>query len=131
LATVAHHRLPIKIFLFNNHGYGIINQTQDDWLGSRYHATNAATGVADPDYVKIARAYGLDAVTIRTHRAMARKIRAVLDHAGPILCNLELDPGQRIVPMVKAGRPIEDPQPLMDRDEFRANMIIAPDPRSS
>ncbi len=130
LATVAHHRLPIKIFLFNNHGYGIINQTQDDWLDSRYCATNSDAGVADPDYAKIARAYGLDAVTIRTHRAMARKIRAVLDHAGPILCNLELDPGQRIVPMVKAGRPIEDPQPLMDRDEFRANMIVAPDPRS-
>jgi len=130
LATVAHHRLPIKIFVFNNHGYGIINQTQDDWLESRYHATNPDTGVADPDYAKIALAHGLAAVTIRTHRGMAGKIRAVLDHDGPILCNLELDPGQRIVPMVKFGRPIEDPQPLMDRDEFRANMIVTPDPRS-
>ncbi|PPR18138.1 MAG: hypothetical protein CFH40_02504 [Alphaproteobacteria bacterium MarineAlpha10_Bin3] len=80
--------------------------------------------------MKIARAYGLAVATIKTHRAMARKIRAVLDHAGPILCNLEFDPGQRIVPMVKAGRPIEDPQPLMDRNEFRANMIVTPDPRS-
>lgn len=109
LATVAHHGLPIKIFLTNNHGYGIINQTQDDWLESRYHATNTATGVADPDYVKIARAYGLAVATIRTHRAMARKIRAVLDHAGPI----------------------EDSQPFMNRKEFRANMIVTPDPRSS
>ncbi len=43
-----------------------------------------------------------------------------------MLCNLELDPNQRIVPMLKAGRPIEDPNPLLDRDQFRENMIVAP-----
>src|SRR5205823_1180279 len=35
LATVVRHALPIKIFLLNNHGYSMIQQTQDQWLGSR------------------------------------------------------------------------------------------------
>lgn len=126
LATVVHHELPIKIFLFNNHGYGIIQQTQDDWYNSRYHASRPERGLPDPDYVKIARAYGIKAITISGHAGMRTKIRRVLDHKGPILCNLEFDRDQRIFPMLQAGRPIEDPKPLLPRDEFLENMIVEP-----
>src|SRR3989338_4467099 len=35
LATIAKHNIPVKIFLINNNGYGIIQQTQDTWLQSR------------------------------------------------------------------------------------------------
>jgi acetolactate synthase-1/2/3 large subunit len=126
LGTVVRYNLPIRIFLFNNHGYGIIQQTQEDWLGGRFHASRAETGLMDPDYVAIARAFGMSALSIAGHAGLRRGIRTVLDHPGPILCNLELSPGQRIVPMLKAGRPIEDPQPLLDRAEFLANMIVEP-----
>lgn len=126
LATINHHQLPIKIFLFNNHGYGIIQQTQDDWYDSRYHASRPEGGVPDPDYVGIARAFGIKALSIKSHAGMRKKIRQVLDHEGPVLCNLEFDPNQRLVPMLKSGRPIEDPNPLMPRDEFLKNMIVEP-----
>ncbi len=126
LATIVRNQLPIKIFLFNNHGYGIIQQTQEDWLNSHYVASRPETGLADPDYVKIARAYGLDVFTLRSHRGMRRKIKDVLQGRSAVLCNLEFDRNQRIIPMLKTGRPIEDANPLMDRDEFRKNMIIPP-----
>ena len=45
---------------------------------------------------------------------------------GPVLGNVEVDPDQRIFPMLKAGRPIEDPSPLLDRNEFLENMLIPP-----
>ncbi len=126
LLTVVRQQLPIKIFVFNNHGYGIIQQTQEDWLDSRYFASLPDTGLGDPDYTKIARAMGLEATNLRNHRGMRRKIREVLAADGPVLCNVELSPSQRIVPMVKAGRPIEDPMPLLDREVFLRNMIIEP-----
>ena len=126
LGTVVRYNLPIKIFLFNNHGYGIIQQTQDDWLESQYWASRPQTGLPDPDYIKIAKAYNLKTVNIKSHRDMRAKIREVLDSDEAVLCNLEFDQNQRITPMLKAGRPIEDPNPLLDRKEFLENMIVKP-----
>lgn len=126
LGTIARHKLPIKIFLFNNHGYGIIQQTQDDWLKSRYWASRPQTGLADPDYVKIARAYGIKALTIRSHQGMRNNIRKVLASSGAVLCNIEMSQNQRIIPMLKYGRPIEDPNPLIGRKEFLENMVVKP-----
>jgi acetolactate synthase-1/2/3 large subunit len=126
LGTVARHRLPIKIFLFNNHGYGIIQQTQDDWLESRYWASRPETGLADPNYVNIAKAYGIETMTIKSHRDIRSKIKKALDIEGPVMCNLEFSQDQRIFPMLKAGRPIEDANPLLDRKKFAANMVTKP-----
>lgn len=39
---------------------------------------------------------------------------------------VELKSGQKMYPKLEFGKPIEDPAPLLDRDEFRANMIIDP-----
>ncbi|TAL19568.1 thiamine pyrophosphate-binding protein [Patescibacteria group bacterium] len=126
LGTVAHHHLPIKIFLFNNHGYGIIQQTQDDWYGSRYIASRPQTGLADPDYVKIAEAYGIRAWTARSHDDLRQIIRLTLAHPGPALCNMEFSQDQRLHPMLKAGRPIEDPNPLLPREQFFREMLVKP-----
>ena len=39
LQTVVNEKLPIKIFIFNNGGYGIIKQFQNLYLGKRYNAS--------------------------------------------------------------------------------------------
>jgi acetolactate synthase-1/2/3 large subunit len=126
LGTVVRYSLPIKIFVFNNHGYGIIQQTQEDWLDARYHGSRAESGLMDPDYTKIGRAFGIEAITISEHRGLRAKIRKALASDGPVLVNLQLSDKQRIFPMLKAGRPIEDANPLLDRKEFLENMIVKP-----
>lgn len=126
LGTVAHHKLPIKIFLFNNHGFGIIQQTQDDWLEARYHASRPQTGLADPDYTAITKAYGIRVVQIKNHTGMQEKIRKGLEGDDPVLIHLDISQEQRIHPMLKAGRPIEDPKPLLDRKLFMENMMVKP-----
>jgi len=130
LGTVMRYKLPIKIFLFNNHGYGIIQQTQEDWMGGRYHGSRPETGLMDPDYMKIARAFGMKTINATSHRGLREKIRETLKSKGPVLCNLDFSDRQRIFPMLKAGRPIEDPKPLLKRKEFLENMIEAPLPVS-
>jgi len=130
LGTVVRYDLPIKIFLFNNHGYGIIQQTQEDWLEARYFAARPQFGLMDPDYVRIAQAFGMHTLSVNDHTSLGDAIRDAIRIDGPVLCNLEFAQEQRIVPMLKAGRPIEDPLPLLDRDEFRENMIVAPMPAS-
>ena len=126
LATIARHNLPIKIFIIDNRGYGIIRQTQDTWLDSRYEASSLEGGLALPDFIKIARAHGIKAETIGNHDELRAKIRKTLDSNEAVLCNVELRPDEIISPKLTFGRPIEDSAPLLDRKEFIENMIVEP-----
>lgn len=130
LATVIRHRLPIRIFLLDNHGFSMIQQTQDQWLGSDYLASSIEGGLAFPDWERLAAAYGYRVVTIDAGAGMRERVRAVLDGPGPVFCRVAIRPERRVVPQVKWGRPIEDGEPLLERAEFLANMMVAPDPAS-
>jgi acetolactate synthase-1/2/3 large subunit len=126
LATVLRHRLPIKIFLINNHGYSMIQQTQDQWLGSRYEASTVDGGLAFPDFSAVARAYGFPTMSLRANADVDEVVRRALSQPGPVFCDVDINPGHRVVPQVVFGRPIEDPGPLLERSEFMKNMIVPP-----
>jgi len=126
LATIVRHELPIKIFLINNHGHSMIQQTQDQWLDSRYIASTVDGGLAFPDFMKVAEAYGFRTVSIDSNRTVSQTIHEVLNSDGPIFCNVEIKPDHRVIPQVKFGRPNEDPDPLLERKEFLANMLVKP-----
>jgi acetolactate synthase I/II/III large subunit len=126
LATIARHQLPIKIFLFNNHGHGIQKNTLNTWLDGRYEAVDYDSGLYFPDFNKVAAAYDIKAVNIDTHKNLNSKIKEVLVNPGPIFCNVEINPEQKIEPFLTFGRPLEDLGPLLDRKTFYENMIIDP-----
>ena len=126
LSTIVRYNLPIKIFLFNNQGYGIIRQTQDTWLESRYFASSFKFGLEFPDFEEVARACGLKSESIRNHGELDKKIRSVLNCNGPILCDVKIKPDSKITPKLEFGRPIEDSSPLLERKEFIENMIVRP-----
>jgi acetolactate synthase-1/2/3 large subunit len=126
LATIVRHDLPIKIFLVNNHGHSMIQQTQDQWLGSRYLASSVAGGLPDPDFAAIAEAYGLRTMCARRNDELADAIAATMLVPGPAFCQVDVRPEHRVIPQVKFGRPNEDPAPLLPRHEFLENMIVKP-----
>lgn len=131
LATVAHHGLPVKILLFNNRGHAMVRQTQEMWLGGNYYATSMQGGLPTPDFVAVARAYGLHAETLALNADIGVRLDDILQNNDPCLLNIEINPDHRVVPQVKYGRPNEDADPLLDRKEFLANMIVSPMPVSS
>ncbi|MBI4063330.1 MAG: thiamine pyrophosphate-binding protein [Elusimicrobia bacterium] len=126
LATIERHNIPVKIFVMNNHGHGIIQGTLDSWLDGRHYAASPDFGLPDPDYTRVAQAYGLKTETIRDHRELSYKMTEVLQSDGPVLCNVELLNRNQIAPKLLYGRPLEDPHPLLKREEFRRNMIVEP-----
>jgi acetolactate synthase-1/2/3 large subunit len=130
LATVIYHRLPVKILLFNNRGHSMVKQTQEMWLGANYYATSHEGGLACPDFVAVARAYGFRAETLSLNAQTASKLEQVLDSEGPAFLNIDIDPEHRVIPQVKFGRPNEDADPLLDRQEFLGNMVVKPLPVS-
>jgi acetolactate synthase-1/2/3 large subunit len=126
LATVARHRLPIRILLFNNHGHGIQKQTLETWLDAHYVGTDEASGLAFADFPRVAAAMGLPTVTIDRGSAMSDTLQAVYSAPGPVLCNIEINPAQKLYPVLKFGAPLEQQMPLLPREKIEAEMLIHP-----
>ena len=130
LATVIKQNLPIKIFVMNNNGYSMIQQTEEQWLDSRYFASNEKGGLPIADIVSIAKAYGFNTEKIRKNSERDVVLSKIFNSNEPYFCSVEVDPISRVYPQVKFGRPNEDTEPLLDRKTFLKNMIVKPLPIS-
>jgi len=126
LETIVLHDLPIKTFIINNHGYGMIKQFQDVWFESRHKASSIEGGLGNPDLLKISESYGIKTININNHQELKEKIRKVLEYDGPVVCSVEIMPGEKTIPKLEFGMPIEDSTPLLPLNEFQDNMIIEP-----
>ena len=124
LATAMHYKLPVRVILINNHGYSMIQQTQDQWLESKYIASSPAGGVPDPDFCKVAKGYRYKTYSITRNNDIRKVLKEVFMVQGPVFCEVNIMPEYRVVPQVKSGRPIEDSEPLLDRDDFSREMIV-------
>lgn len=135
LQTIAHEKLPVKIFIFNNHGYASIKTTQHTFFSDRFVGVDTNSGVSLPDTLKIAGLYGIKGIRI-THTADVEKgIREALDHPGAVICDVLCSPDQLIIPTVYSikrddgsmvSKPLEDMYPFLDRAQFRSEMIVDP-----
>lgn len=130
LQTVAHHRLPVKLFVLNNAGYLSIRTTQRNFFGALI-GEGAQTGVSFPDTRKLALAYGLPAVRIEG-ADFGNQTRAFLDGEGPGVAEVVLDPAQIFEPrpssrQMPGGRivsaPLHDLYPFLDREELGENLL--------
>lgn len=65
----------IGVFLRNGE-YGIIKQTQDTWLNSRYVASDRNSCLGSPNFVVIAKAYGIATEEINNHNELLDKINS-------------------------------------------------------
>ncbi len=112
LGTAAQERVPIKIAIINNGYLGMVRQWQEFFYEERYNATP----MHNPDFVKLAEAYGIPArrVTSRQDVIPAMEWAASVND-GPVLIDFVVEKHDIVYPMVPAGadlhnmirRPIE------------------------
>jgi acetolactate synthase-1/2/3 large subunit len=135
LITIAHERLPVKIFVFNNHSYASIKATQHNYFMDRYIGVDEKSGVALPDILKVADLYAIKGVRIENTEDMDGWIKEILSYDGPVLVDIDCSPDQMIIPTVfskkkadgsMVSQPLEDMYPFLDRETFRKEMIIKP-----
>jgi acetolactate synthase-1/2/3 large subunit len=135
LETVARLNLPIKFFVLNNDGYASIRASQINFFGSPQLGCDSRTGLTIPDICKVAAAYGLSTARIASQANLGEQVRRVLETPGPVVCDVHVIPdevrGPRLSSMQRAdgsmvSKPLEDLWPFLDREEFRANMIVPP-----
>ena len=124
LTTLLRHRLPIKILLFNNHGHGIQKQTLETWLEGNNVGVDEPSGLSFADFAAVGAALSLPTMTISRTDDMARQLEQLYATAGPVLCNVEIRPDQKLVPFLKFGAALEDQQPSLDPAMLEAEMLI-------
>lgn len=122
LATISHFKFPVKIFVLNNNGYGLIKLTQDMWLDSRRVGVDKNSGLAMPNIIKIAKAYDIETVEIKNHKELEKKLDYVLKSKKPILCNVKISENQKVIPKLEFGRPIHDLSPRLTDKELKHNL---------
>jgi acetolactate synthase-1/2/3 large subunit len=135
LATVAHHRLPLKFFVLNNDGYAAIRGSQTGFFGGPNIGCDSKTGLTLPNICAVARAYGLGTARIEDQTDLLGQVKRVLAMPGPVVCDVKVIAQEARAPRVTsvqlangsmASKPLEDLWPFLDREEFRKNMIVAP-----
>ena len=133
LATIAHYKLPVKIFVFNNLGYKSIRDTQNNLFEGRLVGADISTGVSNPDFSKLAQAYNLSYEYIKNNNEIRSKVKKVINKDGPVLCEVNIAYNQPRIPRSSTfqrpdgtleSRPLEDLFPFLPREEIWKNMHI-------
>ena len=99
LATIKQEGLDVKIAVINNGYLGMVRQWQEFFYDRRY----AATPLLSPDFAKIAEAYGLKAMTVKTRGEVIPAIEAARAHQGTVLIDFQVEQEDTVYPMVPAG----------------------------
>lgn len=106
LATAAIHKLPLKIVVLNNHYLGMVRQWQELFFDDRLSGVDL---VGNPDFCKLAAAYGIPSVNIKRPADVTRMIKKALAYNdGPILIHAECIKTDNVFPMIPAGAALED-----------------------
>lgn len=133
LETIARLNLPVKFFVLNNEGYASIRASQTAFFGSCCIGCDATTGQTLPDVRRVAEAYGISTDIITGQRNLADDIRRVLATPGPVVCDVHVVVDEVRQPRLSSiqrpdgsfvSKPLEDLWPFLDREEFKANMLI-------
>jgi len=106
LATAAIHKLPLKIVVLNNHYLGMVRQWQELFFDDRLSGVDL---IGNPDFCKLAAAYGIPSVNIKRPADVTRMIKKALAYNdGPILIHAECIKTDNVFPMIPAGAALED-----------------------
>ena len=123
LETISFNKLPIKIFVINNDGYGLIKGTQEVFLDKKYVGVNKASGLGIPDFEKISYSYNIKYIALKNHLDLTENLKSILRMNEPVLCDVYVDPDQRVIPKLVSGKPIHDMAPQIPPDELQRLMI--------
>ena len=88
LATAVQYGVDIKIVVFTNDRLGMVRELQDKGYNHR------ETGVfldGSPDFIKLAKAYGIDSVRVTDKNSMEKAVEEIANHKGILLCEVMVD----------------------------------------
>ncbi|HET6151153.1 MAG TPA: biosynthetic-type acetolactate synthase large subunit [Polyangia bacterium] len=106
LATASIHKLPVKVLIINNAYLGMVRQWQELFFENRLSGVDLE---GNPDFVKLAGAYGIKAWRIKRPAEVDRILKAAMAYNdGPCVVEAEVIKEDNVFPMIPAGAPLRD-----------------------
>ena len=105
LATIAENNLPIKYAILNNNHLGMITQWQVLFYNQDYQAE---TYTGNPDFVKLAEAYGIKGIRVSKKDNVENAIIEANKHNGPVLVDFVIEKVDDVYPMIPAGQSVNE-----------------------
>ncbi|GIW62875.1 MAG: acetolactate synthase [Patescibacteria group bacterium] len=104
LGTAVEYNIGLKTVVLNNSFLGMVRQWQELFFDKRY----AFTEMKNPDFVKIAQAYGIQAQRISKKTNLKSAIQKMLEFEGPYLLEVIVEKEDNVFPMVPAGASLDE-----------------------
>jgi acetolactate synthase-1/2/3 large subunit len=118
LATIAEYGWPIKFAIINNSYLGMVRQ----WQELFYRNNIVATPMANPDFVKLAEAFGILGLRAARKEEVAPVIQQAIAHPGPVVCDFQVKEDENCFPMVPAGAALDE---TIDLPAFKDERVEA------
>jgi len=122
LQLVVEHKIPLKLFIFNNDGYAMIKISQHNLFNSRITGSSIESGISFPSFEKLANTFNFDYIKISNHDSLNEDFRQRLNDSNPVLFEIVMDSDQKYFPRLATAKlgdgtlispPIEDLDPLI------------------
>jgi acetolactate synthase-1/2/3 large subunit len=104
LATAVKFELPVNVAILNNGYLGMVRQWQQLFYNRRY--SGSVLGDANPDFVKVAEAYGAEGILVEKTEDVRPAIDKAIASPKPVVLDFRIEPEENVFPMVPAGEAI-------------------------
>ena len=119
LATMVDEHLPVKMAIINNGYLGMVRQWQELFYADNY----VSVAISQPDFVKLAEAYGIKALRVTDADRVDGAIEEANAHDGPVVIDFQVEAEGNVWPMVPAGsalsETVEAPKPATPSEVAR------------
>ena len=105
LATAVENQIGVKYAIINNNYLGMVRQWQDFFYNKEYTATSYSH---NPDFVKLAEAYGIPGMRVTDRAQVEMSIRWAMETPGPVLVDFMVEPEENVYPMIPAGESVNE-----------------------
>ncbi len=129
LQLVSEHRIPLKLFVFNNDGYTMIKTSQENLFESRVSGSTSNSGISFPLFINIAETFGFDYYKVLNSNSLNKQFNDLLDSQKPVLFEIIMDPEQKYLPRLSTTKledgslvspPLEDLSPMISAELLRS-----------
>ncbi len=104
LGTIMQYKLPVKMVLLNNSFLGMVRQWQDLFFDKRY----AATEMENPDFIGIAKGYGIPGKRVTSREELDAAIDEMLSSESAYLLEVVIEKEGNIFPMIAPGKSVSE-----------------------
>lgn len=104
LGVIFQHNVPVKIVVLNNEHLGMVRQWQELFFEKRY----ASTVMVNPDFVKIAEGYSIEAKRISERKDLKSTIQEMMASDKPYFLEVKVEQEDNVFPMIPSGASVSE-----------------------